>query len=181
MLRFYFCFLMNLENFLIWYIHIPSIIIVTTYGYSQSCHGPDDVGCELYNSTHISPCGGVILIDCAIISEPSSLLDCSVCPPLANSDHKGVSISLRYQAPKHAARIKHHPIWKYNLILTGVPWFLMTWTFPGSSGSLNISPLCRSAFRKECCQKEDMYLGLPTSQKCHTQAKLTLPKITDFW
>ena len=39
--------------------------------------------------THISPSGGATLIDLALIYEPSSLLDCSVCPPLANSDHKG--------------------------------------------------------------------------------------------
>ena len=39
--------------------------------------------------THISPSGGATLIDLALISKPSGLLNCSVCPPLAYSDHKG--------------------------------------------------------------------------------------------
>ena len=45
--------------------------------------------------THTSLFGN--LIDLAFMSSPSQLLDCSVIPPIANSDHNGLKIRVNWK------------------------------------------------------------------------------------
>ena len=47
--------------------------------------------------THTSPNGDTSLIDLAILSNTALLLDCSTIPPLMNSDHNGLKLSLRWK------------------------------------------------------------------------------------
>ena len=45
--------------------------------------------------THVSHNGKETLIDLALISSSSKLKECSVIPPLSNSDHDGIHLALR--------------------------------------------------------------------------------------
>ena len=47
--------------------------------------------------THVSHNGKETLIDLALISSSSKLKECSIIPPLSNSDHDGIHLALRLQ------------------------------------------------------------------------------------
>ena len=47
------------------------------------------------------------LIDLALESNPNYLEECSVIPPMANSDHNGISLTIKY-------KWKKFPKWKYS-------------------------------------------------------------------
>ena len=65
--------------------------------------------------THVSPCGNPALIDLAFMSSPSQLLDCSVFPPIANSDHNGLKIKVNWKPSAPPLRTCHNTraIWQY--------------------------------------------------------------------
>ena len=46
-------------------------------------------------STHTSPNGNQSLIDLAILSDVSQLIECNNMPPLSNSDHSSIEIKLK--------------------------------------------------------------------------------------
>jgi len=45
--------------------------------------------------THINPSGNSTLIDLVLLSAPSQLVRCEVIPPLGNSDHNGINLSVK--------------------------------------------------------------------------------------
>ena len=55
--------------------------------------------------------GSATLIDLASLSNPSCCEECSVIPPLSNSDHNGISLTLKWGAVKMSQSRK---VWKYS-------------------------------------------------------------------
>ena len=47
--------------------------------------------------THISPSGNASLIDLALVSNLPQLHKCSIVPPLVNSDHSGLDLSVKWR------------------------------------------------------------------------------------
>ena len=64
--------------------------------------------------THFSPNGNSSLIDLALMSNPSQLQDCSTIPPLGNSDHCGVSLSIRWKCNTEHVTVNPRKIWRYT-------------------------------------------------------------------
>ena len=64
--------------------------------------------------THTGPSGDSSLIDLALISNTALLLYCSTIPPLANSDHNGLELSLKWRQSDR--QVQQHPrtIWRYR-------------------------------------------------------------------
>ena len=65
--------------------------------------------------THVSTNGGVTLIDLVLLSNPQQLWDCSVIPELSNSDHKGISVTMRWKTVRDCGPKTARPIWRYTL------------------------------------------------------------------
>ena len=65
--------------------------------------------------THAKPDGTSSLIDLVLMSVPESLSECVTVPPLANSDHLGVSLCINYRmcSKKNSCR-KRRTIWRYE-------------------------------------------------------------------
>ena len=65
--------------------------------------------------THAKPDGTSSLIDLILMSVPESLSECMTVPPLANSDHLGVSLCINYRmcSKKKSCR-KQRTIWRYE-------------------------------------------------------------------
>ena len=66
--------------------------------------------------THFSSEGSSSLIDLVIMSAPQSLHECVTIPPLANSDHLGISLQVKSNIQTHVC-VNKRVIWR--LILTG--------------------------------------------------------------
>ena len=66
-------------------------------------------------STHTSPHGNPSLIDLAFTSSPCQLLDCCVIPPIANSDHNGLKITVNWKPSAQSPRPGQNTrtIWHY--------------------------------------------------------------------
>ena len=63
--------------------------------------------------TRVASCGTASLIDLVLMSNPSSLQHCSVIPPLSNSDHNGVELSIKWKSGN--PKLRPQTIWKYSL------------------------------------------------------------------
>ena len=63
--------------------------------------------------THFSHSGVPSLIDLAFLSNPASLISCNVIPPLANSDHMGVSITYNISSHHKRPRSPRRSVWCY--------------------------------------------------------------------
>ena len=63
--------------------------------------------------THFGPHGSS-LIDLVLLSQPNQLLNCSVIPPLGNSDHHGITLSLKWRLSSKPATTKPRSIWRYR-------------------------------------------------------------------
>ena len=63
--------------------------------------------------THVSPNGSTSLIDLALLSTPTLLRSCSVIPPLANSDHFGLLLDIKWKTNTKQARSEKRKIWRY--------------------------------------------------------------------
>ena len=63
--------------------------------------------------THVAANGGASLIDLVLLSNPQQLHECSIVPPLANSDHSGLFVSLKWRSVKRPATNNKRAIWKY--------------------------------------------------------------------
>ena len=82
-------------NYLIFCIHFPwNMQVVPSY-------------------THVSPNGSTSLIDLAFLSTPTLLRSCSVIPPLANSDHFGLLLDIKWKTNTKQARSEKRKIWRY--------------------------------------------------------------------
>ena len=65
--------------------------------------------------THVSTNGGATLIDLVLLSNPQQLWDCSVIPELFDSDHKGISVTMRWKTVRDCGPKTSRPIWRYTL------------------------------------------------------------------
>ena len=59
---------------------------------------------------HVNPSGNKFMIDLALLSDPSQLVDCIVIPPLANSDHFGIQLTIKQAS---AAKQMPRTVWSY--------------------------------------------------------------------
>ena len=66
------------------------------------------------DDTHVSSNGHTSLIDLVLTSSPSQILNCSTIPPLSNSDHRGIhlTISCRPHCPHQPSQHKR-TVWRY--------------------------------------------------------------------
>ena len=95
--------------------------------------------------TRVASCGTASLIDLVLMSNPSSLQHCSVIPPLSNSDHNGVELSIKWKSgnPKH----RPQTIGKFSLqtklsMLTGTHSYLTEISM--NLGNFGKAHLCQS-------------------------------------
>ena len=65
--------------------------------------------------THVSTSGGATLIDLVLLSNPQQLQDCSVIPELSHSDHKGISLTMRWKTARDCQPKTSRPIWRYAM------------------------------------------------------------------
>ena len=63
--------------------------------------------------THFGP-HGRSLIDLVLLSQPSQLQSCSVIPPLGNSDHHGIILSLKWRLLRKSVVSKKRSVWRYK-------------------------------------------------------------------
>ena len=63
--------------------------------------------------TRIAPSGNATLIDLALVSNRDVVENCSVLPPLANSDHNGISLTITKHSKKPSKPVSKKTIWKY--------------------------------------------------------------------
>ena len=90
--------LIHLTQCIIIYVHFP------LYCLTQVVTGP----------THEHHDGTTSTIDLVFMSEPSTLKSCVTIPPLSNSDHLGIMVTLN-RKPIKAEKIKGRLIWRYSL------------------------------------------------------------------
>ena len=60
------------------------------------------------------PNGHASLIDLALVSSKTQLLDCSVVPPLVNADHNGLELSFKWKRSGRQVRTTPRTIWRYK-------------------------------------------------------------------
>ena len=63
--------------------------------------------------THFNSPGSFTLIDLVLMSVPSQLVNCSVIPPLGNSDHNGIDLTLKWSCNTHPVKTSKRTIWRY--------------------------------------------------------------------
>ena len=63
--------------------------------------------------THISPSGRASLIDLVLLSSPSQLVSCNVIPPLGNSDHYGINLTIKCFQNMPPVKSRKRTIWRY--------------------------------------------------------------------
>ena len=63
--------------------------------------------------THFSPAGKPTLIDLVFVSNVRSCFSCSTIPPLANSDHLGLSLSVKKDCTSTTPPPRHR-VWRYK-------------------------------------------------------------------
>ena len=78
--------------------------ILQSFSLSQVVHSP----------THINSNGHASLIDLALVSSKTQLLDCSVIPPLANADHNGLELFFKWKHCDKQVRVTPRTIWRYK-------------------------------------------------------------------
>ena len=64
--------------------------------------------------THISPSGRASLIDLVLLSSPSQLVSCNVIPPLGNSDHNGINLTIKCFQNTPPVKSRKRTIWRYS-------------------------------------------------------------------
>ena len=65
--------------------------------------------------THCSPSGHSSIIDLALVSDLQSISECTVMPPLANSDHNSVFLKVKMKGTKQNVKSTHRCYWRYDL------------------------------------------------------------------
>ena len=66
--------------------------------------------------TRIATSGNATLIDLALVSNKNIVENCSVLPPLVNSDHNGISLTITISMKKPSKRISKRTVWKYSKV-----------------------------------------------------------------
>ncbi len=64
--------------------------------------------------THLHPNGRLTLIDLAFVSNKHQLTECRVISPLANSDHCGLRVSLKWRTYDRPEPLPPRRVWKYK-------------------------------------------------------------------
>ena len=64
--------------------------------------------------TRVTISGNATLIDLALVSNREAVEDCSILPPLMNSDHNGLSLTITKSMKKPSKPILKREIWKYS-------------------------------------------------------------------
>jgi len=67
----------------------------------------------IHSPTHYSNQGTAAIIDLALISEKKYISDFSTCPPLANSDHNGLELTLNISFTKKSKQASGK-VWRYD-------------------------------------------------------------------
>ena len=83
--------------------HSNLCILSSLYCLKQTVTGP----------THEHHDGNTSTIDLVFMSEPSMLQSCDTIPPLSNSDHLGITVTLK-RKPAKAEKTKGRLIWRYS-------------------------------------------------------------------
>ena len=65
--------------------------------------------------THYSQSGHSSIIDLALVSNLQNVSECTVMPPLANSDHNSVFLQVKMKGSKEKAKATHRRYWRYDL------------------------------------------------------------------
>ena len=68
----------------------------------------------VHTPTHTNSNGHASLIDLALVSNKTQLLDCSVVPPLANADHNGLELFLKWKHCDKQVRTTPRTVWRYK-------------------------------------------------------------------
>ncbi len=63
--------------------------------------------------THVSPGGNTSLIDLALTTSPSQIKHCFIIPPLANSDHNGLDLEIKWKASPSRTYSRRRTVWRY--------------------------------------------------------------------
>ena len=64
--------------------------------------------------THTSPNGNSSLIDLALVSSPPQSVSCTTIPPLANSDHDGLRLTISHKGNTQRSNTNKRTIWRYT-------------------------------------------------------------------
>ena len=64
--------------------------------------------------TCINPSGNSTLIDLVLLSAPSQLVSCNVIPPLGNSDHNGIHLTLKRFWNPSPVKTQKRNVWRYS-------------------------------------------------------------------
>ena len=64
--------------------------------------------------TRVAISGNATLIDLALVSNREAVEDCSILPPLMNSDHNGLSLTITKSMKKPSKSMPKREIWKYS-------------------------------------------------------------------
>ena len=136
--------------------------------------------------TRVTSTGGATLIDLALVSNLEAIERCSVIPPLANSDHNGISLTMNLRKPSKPTTKRS--IWRYTqadfdkasemidtydwdslLLGKSVDEACLAW----QEKFLSIMEQCipRGAVSKKCA------MGFSTYQTNYSKEKLCLQKI----
>ena len=63
--------------------------------------------------THTSLNGNSSLIDLALVSSPPQSMSCTTIPPLANSDHDGLRLTVSHKGGTQRSNTKKRTVWRY--------------------------------------------------------------------
>ncbi len=93
------------------------MVFVTEHPYFcrlQSISQPFDLSQVVSSLTHLNPNGRLTLIDLAFVSNKHQLTECRVISPLANSDHCGLRLSLKWRTYDRPEPLPPRRVWKYK-------------------------------------------------------------------
>ena len=68
----------------------------------------------VHTATYTDCNGRATLIDLALVSRKTQLVNCSVIPPLANSDHNGLEFLFKWKPSEKQVRTTPRVIWRYK-------------------------------------------------------------------
>ena len=83
------------------------------YSHLMYCLSPFDLTQVVQSGTHVNASGLTTLIDLIFVSNLSLLDLCSVIPPLGNSDHSGLQLTMRFNSRKKFTEGRRM-LWQYD-------------------------------------------------------------------
>ena len=116
--------------------------------------------------TYVSHNGKEILIDLALILSSSKLKECSVIPPLSNSDHDGVHLVLRMlPSIQKTTNNVAQTIWRYQVDFTRANAIIRSTDWSDIDRELDIKKawsLWHKRFMEMCIATQSDHYGNPT-------------------